>query len=89
MWRFQLKPDVIGYKAAISACEKVQRWEQAINLSEDMWRSLFEPLVVGFNAAISACERPAMGAGHKLAAGNVALPVESRSIGFNAAISAC
>ena len=39
MWRFQLKPDVIGYNAAISACEKVQRWEQAIKLSEHMWRS--------------------------------------------------
>ena len=55
-----------------------QRWEQAINLSKEMWRSRLEPNVIGYNAAISACERPAVGAGHKLAEGNVALLVRAR-----------
>ena len=55
-----------------------QRWEQAINLSKEMWRSRLEPNVIGYNAAISACERPAVGAGHELVVGNVALPIGAK-----------
>ena len=58
MWRSRLEPDVVGFKAAVSACQRPhargQQWEHAINLSQEMWRSRFEPIVIGFNAAISA-----------------------------------
>ena len=61
IWRAQLlepwfEPIVIGYNAAISVCEKVQRWEHAINLRQEIWRFQLKPDVIGYKAAISACE---------------------------------
>ena len=57
VWPSLLGPNVIGHNAAISACEKVQRWEHAINKRQDMWRFQLKPDVIGFDAAISACEK--------------------------------
>ena len=50
-------PNVISYSAAISACEKGGRWEQAVSLLDEMREAGVLPNVVSFNAAISACEK--------------------------------
>ncbi len=47
------------YNAAISACEKGARPEQALALLLEMqWQSV-EPNVISFNAALSTCEKRA------------------------------
>ena len=50
-----LGPNVISYHAAISACEKGARPEQALQLREILRRRV-GPNVISYNAAISACE---------------------------------
>ena len=53
----QLRTDVIIYSAAISACEKGGRWQQALTLFLDMPQANINPNVVSYNAAISACQK--------------------------------
>lgn len=50
-------PNVISYNAAISACGKAGKWEQAINLLLEMKKVGVPPDVISYNTAISACEK--------------------------------
>ena len=54
MLRNSLTPDVVSLSAAISACEKSTRWEEALRLLQEMLRNLLTPDVVSHRAAISA-----------------------------------
>ena len=52
-----LEPNVITYSALISACEKGQKPEDAIELFKAMkWEGVV-PDVITYNALISACEK--------------------------------
>ena len=87
MRAYGLKPDVISYSAAISACERPER---ALELLSEMRDHGLEPDVIAYSAAISACEkglqptrtrellREMRDSGH-----------EPTVITYNAAISAC
>ena len=46
--------DVISFSAAISACEKVERWQRALSLLDDMRRAGVTLDVISFSAATSA-----------------------------------
>eukprot|EP00397_Hematodinium_sp_SG-2012_P010854 GEMP01010980.1.p1 GENE.GEMP01010980.1~~GEMP01010980.1.p1 ORF type:complete len:618 (+),score=142.76 GEMP01010980.1:258-2111(+) len=51
-----VRPDVVSYNSAISACEKGHQWELTVRLLRDMCRiKHMTPDVVSFTAAISAC----------------------------------
>ena len=50
-----LLPDVITYSAAISACEKGQKPQQALHLLQELQLRGLLPNVITYNAAISAC----------------------------------
>ena len=52
-----LKPNVITYNAAISACEKGGRADEALKLLAEMKTAGLEPDVITYNAVISACEK--------------------------------
>ena len=51
-----LRPDTTSYNAAISACEKGQCWELALELLEDCktWATANS---ISYNAAISAIQK--------------------------------
>ena len=49
--------DVISFSAAISACEKGGRWEQALSLLKEMLDAGVALDVISFSAAMSACEK--------------------------------
>lgn len=83
-------PNVITYSAAISACEKGQQWERALELLEQMQAQGVRPEAITFNAAISACEKcqqweRALG----LLSEMEAQGVQPNVITYSAAISAC
>ena len=46
-----LKPDVISYKAATSACEKGGQWQRALELLEGMPQRALKPDVISYSAA--------------------------------------
>jgi pentatricopeptide repeat protein len=48
---------VITYNAAISACEKEGKWQQALALLDQMRDQGVTADVITYNAAISACEK--------------------------------
>jgi len=48
-------PDVFTYSAAISACDKSQQHQHALQLVRAMQRHAIVPDVVAYSAAISAC----------------------------------
>ena len=50
-----LEPDVIGYNAAISACEKGGRTDDALDLLAEMKGRGLEPNVITYNAIIKVC----------------------------------
>ena len=50
-----IEPDVISYSAAISACEKGGRWEQALEVFDEMRSRGVEPNVITYTSAMSAC----------------------------------
>jgi pentatricopeptide repeat protein len=54
MKRHGVKPNLISYNAAMSACGKANRPEQALQLLQEMRRHSAEPDVISYNAAISA-----------------------------------
>ena len=49
--------NVIGFNAAISACEKGGQWQRALSLFDDMCKAGVSMDVISFNAAISAFEK--------------------------------
>ena len=49
------KPDLKCFNAAISACEKAAKWEEAVKLLRKM--TDVEPNVVSYSSVISACEK--------------------------------
>eukprot|EP00434_Breviolum_minutum_P005819 symbB.v1.2.005130.t1/scaffold226.1/size261315/9 len=55
MQRQHLLPEVAGYNAAISACEKKSLWEIAFALSSQGRQQAVLPDVVSFNALLAAC----------------------------------
>jgi len=52
--------NVISFSAAISACEKGQQWEQALQLLETMLWLGVEANIITFNAVLSALEKAAL-----------------------------
>jgi len=62
MKNHDVEPDVISYNAAISACEKAQKWQEAEKLFQEMLSSAsdsvaVEPNVITYNALLSAYEK--------------------------------
>ena len=49
-------PDVYCFSAAVSACARAAKCEEALALFDDMEAAGVAPNVVTYNAAISACE---------------------------------
>ena len=49
--------NVISFFAAISACEDVSLWVQALALLRELWEACVMRNVISFSAAISACEK--------------------------------
>ena len=54
-----LKPDVITYNAAISACGKGSQWHEALELLAEMECRVLKPDDITYSAAISAVMSPA------------------------------
>ena len=54
---FRFETDVMSYSAAMSACEKGYRWEQALSLFPEVRCYWLELDVISYNAAMSACEK--------------------------------
>ena len=53
-----VRPNVVCYNAAISACEKARQCDRALELLEELEHLLHTlPDVISYNAAISACEK--------------------------------
>ena len=50
-----VRPDVISYNAAISACEKAGRCDDALSLLQKMREDGVQPNVISYSAAIQAC----------------------------------
>ncbi|CAK0866989.1 unnamed protein product, partial [Prorocentrum cordatum] len=55
----KLEPNATGlsYNAGISACEKGEKWQQALSLLREMRAARSEPNVVSYSAGVSACEK--------------------------------
>lgn len=52
------KPDVVTYSAAVSACEKCRRWDNALALLRSMRGGVgLIPNIVTYSAAMAACEK--------------------------------
>ena len=49
--------DTITCNAAISACEKGEQWQQALELFERMWCESVKRDTITYNSAISAYEK--------------------------------
>ena len=52
-----LAPGVTSYNAAISACEKGQQWQRALELLEEVRAAGLAPGVIRYIAEITACEK--------------------------------
>lgn len=81
--------DVISCNAGISACVKVQQWDQAIAVLAMMPERTVAPDTVSYNAAVTACAREqqwmqALWLWEEMLQGGMA-----DVITFNAALSAC
>ena len=55
----KLEADIISYTAAIGACEKSQKWQQALQLLHEALARALQANELTFTAAISACEKSA------------------------------
>ncbi|CAE8639941.1 unnamed protein product [Polarella glacialis] len=86
----KLTPNEVSYSAAISACEKVGRWQLALKLLDTMPQISIVPNAVSFNAAISACEK---GGQWEMALSLLRqmphVKISPNTITYSAAISAC
>ena len=90
MQRQSVKPDVISYNAAISACEKGAQPEQAVQLLRAMQQQSVEPDVIRCSASISACEKRARPEqALRLLREMERQSVEPHVISYNDAFSAC
>ena len=54
-----LRPNVLSYSAAISACEKASEAQVALALLQQAEATSLQPDIIMCNAAISACEKAA------------------------------
>jgi pentatricopeptide repeat domain-containing protein 1 len=52
-----VQPDVIGFSATISACQKGGQWQKALSVFAAMPEATVKPNVISFDAAIGACEK--------------------------------
>ncbi|CAK0806722.1 unnamed protein product [Prorocentrum cordatum] len=57
MQEVKLEPNVMSYNAGISACEKGEQWQRALELLGKMQEVKLEPSVITYNAGIVACRR--------------------------------
>ena len=55
MPQWALKPDVISYNAAMSACDEVCKWQRTIELLERMLQRGLDPAESSYSSAIGAC----------------------------------
>ncbi|CAK9101435.1 Pentatricopeptide repeat-containing protein MRL1 [Durusdinium trenchii] len=84
--------DVITFNAAISACGRSERWEEALELLRETHRLRLGRNVITFSAAVTACEKS-----QRWQSGLLLLADASAQLGhaqidlviYNAAISAC
>ena len=53
----RVQRDTITYNSAISACEKGEQWQQALELFERMRGECVQRNTCTYSAAISACEK--------------------------------
>ena len=53
----QLSPDVIGYNAATSACQRGPQWERALGALREMAQVHLEADLISYDTAMSACEK--------------------------------
>jgi len=90
MQRHAIVPDVIAYRAAISACGKCQQHQQDLTYLRATRRHVIAPDVFAYSAAISACEecRQHQQALHLLRAMQRHAIVPD-VVNYSAAISAC
>ena len=54
-------PDVVGYSAAVSACEKGQRWEMVLALMVGMLHRCVSAVNDNYNVAIQKVDGDAIG----------------------------
>merc|ERR1712137_997747 len=52
----ELRPDDISYNAAIFACCRAGRWEQAVILLKEMQGCAIPLDTIGYSATVDACE---------------------------------
>lgn len=57
VWSRHLKPDVISYSAALSACQKGEQWLAALTLLKEMRNQTIRPNEATYCTAISASEK--------------------------------
>jgi len=57
MMQEMLAPSVVSWSAAISACEKGKRWEDARNMLQGMAHHAVPTDTISRNASITACEQ--------------------------------
>ena len=57
----QIRPSIVSYNAAISACEKGSEWQHASSLFFAMLAASIRPSTISLNAAMTACERCSAG----------------------------
>eukprot|EP00404_Azadinium_spinosum_P008119 CAMPEP_0180551708 /NCGR_PEP_ID=MMETSP1036_2-20121128/73348_1 /TAXON_ID=632150 /ORGANISM="Azadinium spinosum, Strain 3D9" /LENGTH=66 /DNA_ID=CAMNT_0022567097 /DNA_START=1 /DNA_END=198 /DNA_ORIENTATION=- len=55
-----LRPDVIGFNAALSACVEGEQWERALFMLAGMQARELMPNLISYSVAISACEKAKM-----------------------------
>ncbi|CAK0899307.1 unnamed protein product, partial [Prorocentrum cordatum] len=48
---------LVSYNAGISACEKGEQWQRALELLSEMLKAKLEPSVISYHAEIVACAR--------------------------------
>lgn len=88
MLQGKLEPNVVSYSTVISACQKQQKSQSALDLLWTMRVQLVLPNMVTCSAAISACGRHWKTAVWLFALMELDM-VEQDVISYNAAISAC
>ncbi|CAE8601479.1 unnamed protein product [Polarella glacialis] len=86
LFRAGLHPDAVTFNAAIGACERAQRWSEALSLLSSMLRQGVPQSVVTYNAVMAAC---ANGKQWERALSLFRAMPEASSASFAVAIAAC
>lgn len=60
MRQHQVRPSVVSYTAAVSACRQARDWVRALGLFQEMQESLLRPDVASYNSVIDTCGRTGM-----------------------------